>query len=152
MAVRSDVVIDWEVSPRIITVQAPSTTITVQDLNDTLRALEYSPNPGYNIHAEDHILEAEGKFDLGTKLTGISLRFLNAKISFEARAGPTWAECSITGGNISAVDSVGNTIYPIEFTAFVAVAFESDTSAALLDPTDEIAVELADAVWDKVLP
>jgi hypothetical protein len=158
MAVRTDVTINWEISPRVITVAAPSTSITIQDLNDTLRFLEYSPNPGFDVHSEDYILESEGKFDLrdGVKLTGVSLRLVNAKIAFEARAGPTWAECQITGGNLTAVNSGGSYHYPIEFTAYTSVSFESDTSAALIEGsggalTSEQEVQLATAATESTL-
>ena len=40
MAFRSDVSVNWAVSPRIITVASPSTIISLQDLVDTLRTLE----------------------------------------------------------------------------------------------------------------
>ena len=42
MAIRNDVTVDWSVYPRIITVLAPSTEITMQDMLDTLRELESS--------------------------------------------------------------------------------------------------------------
>lgn len=132
MAFRSDVVIDWTTSPRIITVAAPSTAITIQDLNDTIRVLE-----GGRVWAmsRPYILDAEGKFDLGTKLTGISLRLVDAKLAFEDRAGPTWAECTVTGGNLAAVDSLGSAVWPIQFTNYCSVTFESDVSAALIPGT-----------------
>lgn len=129
MAFRDDVVIDWTTSPRIITVGAPSTTITIQDLSDTIRALE-----GNRIIAlsRPYILDNEGKFDLGTKLTGISLRLINAKLAFEARGGPTWAECTVTGGNLASVDDLGSSQWPIQPTPYVNATFESDVSAALI--------------------
>ena len=132
MAFRSDVSIDWVASPRIITIAAPSTSATIQDLSDTLRVLE-----GNRIlpMSRDYILDNEGKFDLGTKLTGISLRLINAKLAFEARPGPTWAECAVTGGNLASVDDVGASQWPIEFTNYTSVTFESDTSAALIPGT-----------------
>lgn len=132
MAFRSDVVIDWTTSPRVITVLAPSTTITIQDLNDTIRVLE-----GGRVWAmsRPYILDSEGKFDLGIKLTGISLRMVDAKLAFEARGGPTWAECTVTGGNLASVDSLGAAVWPIQFTNYCSVTFESDVSAALIPGT-----------------
>ena len=132
MTVRSDVTIDWTTSPRIITVAAPSTAITVQDLSDTIRALE-----GNRVVAmsRPYVLDNEGKFDLGTKLTGISLRLVNAKLAFEARPGPTWAECTVTGGNLAAVNDLGAAVWPIYFTDYTSVTFESDVSAALISGT-----------------
>lgn len=130
VSVRTDVTIDWTVSPRIITVASPSTTITIQDLSDTLRWLEYQ----ISAMNRPYILDNEGKFALSaTKQTGISLRLVDAQLEFEARAGPTWAECTVTGGNLAAVDDVGAVIWPINHTAYVSVTFESDVSAALID-------------------
>lgn len=137
MSVVSDVTVDWTVSPRVITFPVPSSpySLTVQDISDTIRALENridSQQRQYYAALADGLLESEGKFQLGpTKFTGISLRLLDAKIAFEAQPGPTWVECAITDGNTSAVDSVGASIYPLEFTAFVATSIESDTSAGL---------------------
>jgi len=37
MVVRSDLTFNWASSPRLITVQSPSTEITIQDLVDTCR-------------------------------------------------------------------------------------------------------------------
>jgi hypothetical protein len=132
MAVRDDITIDWTVSPRIITVASPSTTVTIQDLSDTLRHLEAQMDTMQN----PYILDNEGKFDLGTKLTGISLRLIDAKLAFEARPGPTWAECTVTGGNLASVDDVGASQWPIEPTNYVNATFESDVSAALLKADD----------------
>lgn len=131
MTVRTDVTIDWTASPRIITIAAPSTAITIQDLSDTLRFLEWR----IDASNRPYILDNEGKFDLGTKLTGISLRLVNAKLAFEARGGPSWAECTVTGGNLAAVDDVGSAVWPIEFTNYTSVTFESDVSAALISGT-----------------
>lgn len=146
MTVRNDIWIDWTVSPRIITVGAPSVAVDIQDLSDTIRKLE-----GDRVWAmtREYILDNEGKFDLGNKLTGISLRMVNAKLAFEARPGPTWAECSASGGNLAAVDDVGAAVWPIEFTNFTSVTFESDVSAALIEgssgltPTQETQLETA---------
>jgi hypothetical protein len=139
MAFRTDISIDWTVSPRIITIAAPSVTATIQDLSDTIRVLE-----GDRIWAmtREYILDNEGKFDLGAKLTGISLRLVDALLAFEARPGPTWAECTVSGGNLAAVDSGGTPVWPISFTDYCSVTFESDVSAALLK-SDEIDTSLA---------
>jgi hypothetical protein len=76
------VVIDWSVSPRIILVQSPSTTITIQDLYDTLRTREqYIDNLIYK-----RITKAGGKDDLGGgAFTGVTCTLLDALLQFEAR-------------------------------------------------------------------
>jgi hypothetical protein len=138
VTVRNDIWIDWKVSPRIITVGAPSVLVDIQDLSDTIRMLE-----GLRVWAltRDYILDNEGKFDLGAKLTGISLRLVNAKLAFEARLGPDWAECQVSGGNLAATDSGGSAVWPIEFTNYTSVTFESDVSAALIPGTGGLTPE-----------
>jgi hypothetical protein len=42
MAVRTELSIDWEVSHRIITIADPATSITIQDLHDTVTSTEQS--------------------------------------------------------------------------------------------------------------
>lgn len=42
MSVRTDLSVDWEASPRIITIADPSTNIIIQDLHDTVTFIEQS--------------------------------------------------------------------------------------------------------------
>jgi hypothetical protein len=130
MAIRTDVTIDWEVSPRIITVDAPSVEITMQDLVDTLRHREALTqnidNPG--------IVSASGKEPLGGGvLVGITVTLLNAKLAFEARTGPTYTVCDAGGGNLVAIDSESLEINPIHPTAFTQIVKTSSASATLSD-------------------
>lgn len=129
MAVRNDVTIDWRVSPRIIEVASPSTEITVQDLVDTLRDAEDDlENMSY-----DQIISAAGKEELGGGvLVGITATLLNALLQFEARPGPTYTQCTVSGGNLVAVDDVGVTqTTPINPTAFTQVVVTASSSATL---------------------
>jgi hypothetical protein len=82
MAVRSDVSVAWQTSPRVISVAAPSTTITVQDLYDTLRDIEQQiPNLIYPV-----LVSAGGKETLGPgRFVGVSATLLDAVLEFEAR-------------------------------------------------------------------
>lgn len=128
MAIRNDVVIDWNQSPRIITVQAPSTAISMQDLIDTLRFKEASTEAMDN----PPIVDASGKENLGggTKV-GLTIKLLNAKVAFEARFGPDWVLCSLDGGNLVAVDAVGADMDARHPTAFVTIDRTSSASATL---------------------
>lgn len=85
MAIRSDVKVLWNRSPRLIIVAAPSVEITIQDLHDTLRALEEEPaNLSY-----PYIIGTSGKNDLGGgKFVGLTAELRNARIAFEARTTP----------------------------------------------------------------
>lgn len=129
MAVRTDITVDWSQSPRIIEVAAPSTQITIQDLVDTLRALEDDlENLQY-----DQIISAAGKEELGGGvLVGVTATLLNALLQFEARPGPTYTQCSVAGGNLVAVDDAGVTqSSPINPTAFTQVLITASSSATL---------------------
>lgn len=128
MAIRGDVSVNWEVSPRIITVASPSTEIVMQDLLDTLRSLEAAQvaidNPS--------IVDAAGKEPLGGSVfVGLTVSLLNAKLAFQARPGPTYVQCNATGGNLVAFDDVGASISAIEPTAFTQVLLTSSSSATL---------------------
>jgi cytoskeletal protein CcmA (bactofilin family) len=133
MTVRTDVVIDWTVSPRIITVLSPSTEIVIQDLLDTCREAEDDlPNL---IHKQ--IISAAGKENLGGGVkVGITVTLLNAVLAFEARPGPSYVQCRVSGGNLVAVDSVGADISPIYPTAFTQVITTASSSATLQEQTD----------------
>jgi len=219
MAVRNDVYVRWDLSPRLVIVEAPSTEILLQDVVDTCRVRES------DIEALD---DAElltdgtsGKGDLQDgSLVGITCVFNNAQLAFETRsvtaingtvttAGPasppydggglgaelltdTGADfvaasvkpgdtvinmtdfslsavvevvdatnlyvlpltggttdlfnlndayriyvaeqCFVRGGNLIALDDVGDPLLPTFVTPNVSIQIEKSTSAALLDP------------------
>lgn len=145
MAARSDVSVDWFSSPRIITVQSPSTEITIQDLLDTCREAEDDPaNMVYS-----YLASAAGKENLGGGVqNGITVTLQNAVLAFEARPGPSYAQCTVRGGNIVAVDNAGANISPIHTTSFTQVITSGSSSATLLGVD---ASEIAGAVWDEPL-
>lgn len=95
MAERGDIVVTWPLSPRVITVAAPSTEIVQQDLVDTLRKLESE----LVALDDDPIVDAAGKEDLGGGvLVGISTTLQNAQLAFEARTTPTEMGTATAGG------------------------------------------------------
>jgi hypothetical protein len=132
MAVRTDVTVDWSQSPRIIEVAAPSTEITIQDLHDTCRDFEDSLPSGMQY---DQLISSAGKEELGGGvLVGITSTLQNALLQFEARAGPTYTQCKVSGGNLVAVDENGDTqTTPINPTAFTQVVITASSSATLSD-------------------
>jgi hypothetical protein len=140
VAFRSDVSIDWSVSPRIITVASPATAITIQDLIDTVYHLEYAqgvmryPTIIHNVESP-----LQGKAQIGTgRFTGIVCYLADALLAFEARGGPSWVQCFVTDGDLVAVDSVGALqTSPIEPTAFTTVAYQGATSPGLVSISDE---------------
>jgi len=148
MAVRTDVTIDFESSPRIITVAAPSVEITMQDLVDTVRTIEARADAIDN----DHVLDAAGKQSLGGGvLVGITVTLRNAKLAFEARGGPTYEQCNISGGNLVAVDDVGSPMSPIEPTAFTQIVLANSSSATLSELEAIQYSSYQNAVWVDVI-
>lgn len=145
MAVRNDVSINWFSSPRVITVQSPSTEISIQDLLDTCREAEDDlGNMVYN-----YLASAAGKENLGGGVrVGITLTLQNAVLAFEARPGPTYVQCKVSGGNIVAIDSNGLDISPIYPTAFTQVITTASSSATLQGISSN---EIANAVWNEPL-
>jgi hypothetical protein len=137
MAIRYDVAIDWSASPRLLTVASPSTEITVQEIVDTCRFLEDS-SPGENY---EYLIDAAGKEPLGGDVyVGITATLNNAYIAFEARAGPDWILCIISGGNLVAEDDVGAELDPRYPTAFTTVDRTASSSATL---TEQSAIQYA---------
>ncbi len=108
MAIRTDISFDWESSPRRITVDAPSTEFTMQDIQDTLRH-----NEALLVNCDNpQIVEGSGKVVLDTEgnAVGLTVQLINATIGFEARLGPTWVECSLSGGNLSGLEADKETV------------------------------------------
>lgn len=152
MPFRSDVTVDLSTSPRIITVAAPSAEITIQDLHDTLRAIE-----AYR-HSIDYppLISSAGKqtIDVGEQV-GITATLLDAKLAFEARGAPPWVQCKVKGGNLVAVDSAGDPMDPFETTAFTQIVYRGSTSATLIAGSGGVSepdmLAIADRVWDELL-
>jgi hypothetical protein len=151
MAIRNDITIDWSVNPRIITIQAPSLVINLQDLYDTLRDKEV-------MQMDEHsIVLGSGKESLGGGLfVGLTITLHDALLSFEARPGPTYEQCRVIGGNLVAqIEGGGYYDTPIFPTSFTQVVVSASSSATLLDGTSQITQpeidSIADAVWNKTL-
>jgi hypothetical protein len=145
MAVRYDVTIDWVSSPRLLTVDATSVEISVQEIVDTCRFLE-DTTPGENY---DYLIDAAGKEPLGgTTSVGITATLNNCQIAFEARAGPNWVLCTISGGNIVAVDENGAALDPRYPTAFTSVDRAASSSATLSEAEGSDPAAVAEAVWE----
>lgn len=100
----------------------------MQDLYDTLRDEEAKIS---NVD-EKRVVSGAGKESLGGGvLVGLTITLNNAKISFEARSGPTYVQCNISGGNLVAVDSIGDPMSAIEPTAFTQIVLANSSSATL---------------------
>lgn len=130
MAIRTDLSVNWELSPRIITVAAPSTTITIQDLHDTCRDIEDNLPEAQEF---DHLVDSAGKEPLGGgAYVGITLTLQNAKLAFEARPPSTFVPCTVSGGNLVAVDENGDNMDPIQVTAYTQVTIAQSSSPTII--------------------
>ena len=135
MSVRTDVTVDWEADPRVITVASPSTSINGQDMIDTLRSIEYKQEVGADVGAHPFLTYSFGKIEKGVgEYTRIILILNNARIAFQARAGPSFEACYITGVDLFAQDAAAASINPIHTTAYVQVNYEATTGGAMVDP------------------
>ena len=129
--------VEWYESPRIITILSPLTEISIQELSDQIKDIEDEPaNLAFPI-----LILTFGKQPLGGGVfVGITAVLQNAKIAFEARSGPEEVACTITGGNLVAVDENGSTINPIHPTAFTQVTIQQSTSQSIATPTSEYGI------------
>jgi len=133
MTARNDVSVNWSSSPRIITVLAPSTEITIQDLVDTCRINEEQL---FNLQYPK-LIDANGKDALGGGVfVGITATLQNALLAFEARSGPAFAQCNVQGGNLVAIDVNSNNIDPILTTPYTQVIRTSSSSSTLQELKD----------------
>lgn len=139
--------IDPIASPRIVTVLAPDVAISIQELvnllrdwEDELLDLEY-----------DQLIYAAGKEDLGGGVrVGITATLNNAKLAFEARTGPDYAQCVISGGNLVAIDQYGDIMPPIQPTAFTQVIMAASSSATI-SQLDQLQLDAIEAMT-KLIP
>jgi len=108
MTIRTDISFDWEVSPRQVTVNAPSTEFTMQDILDTLR---YNEALIQNMDNQA-MVEGNGKVVLDDQgnATGLTVQLINTTIGFEIRSGPAWIECYLSGGNLSGLEADKSTV------------------------------------------
>ena len=79
-------------------------------------------------------MDAEGKAPtVPGETTGITLKLRNALLKFADRPGPTWVICQVLGGNLTAIDAVGDNMYPLAPSAFVSFDRTLSTSATITE-------------------
>lgn len=124
----------FDKATKIITIESPQTTISIQDLHDDIRLFEHLAQ---NLE-EGTIANASGKQSLGGGVTvGITLELVNNwRIAFAARPGPDTVNCTVTGGNLVATnDYDNNPVYP---TAYTQVTISQSSSATVIEaPSDD---------------
>lgn len=113
---------------KIITVLAPDTEITIQNLLNSIREYE-DELTSLDI---PKIVSCAGKEPLGGGVVvGLTLTLLDDwQLAFEARLGSTYTQCIVSGGNIVATNTNGS-IYPTAFTQVLITASSSATQSDL---------------------
>ena len=107
MTVRNDLSVNFNVNPRIITVDAPSTEITMQDAVDTLRSIEASAAAMDN----KPLVSAAGKEDLGGGTeVGLTVTLLDSLIAFKSRITPQESGTTTSAGTTSLIDTAATFI------------------------------------------
>jgi len=93
--------VNFELSPRIITVEAPEVEITIQDLHDNLVDIEDSIEG----HRHPRLILTAGKEDLGGGTSvGLTATLQNAQLAFERRV------VKLENGTITTPDTNGVTL------------------------------------------
>lgn len=113
---------------KVIQVDSPQTSVTCQDLINQIRLYEE------NLNNLDYplIANAYGKQALGGgSYIGITLELVNDwRIAFEARSGPDTTACTVSGGNLVAINQYGNN--PLKATAFTQVNIAQSSSPTII--------------------
>ena len=155
MAERADVYVRWDLSPRLVIVEAPSTTILVQDIVDTCRARESEISE----LDDDELLTdgTSGKGDLQDgSLVGITCIFNNAQLAFEARSATVLSGVVTTAGPASPPyegGGLGSELLTDTGVDFVAAGVSAgDTVINMTDFSMSAVVEVVDANNLYVLP
>lgn len=134
MTVRNDITVDFVSSPRIALVAAPSLTISIQDLWDTLMVFD-GRFPQYESTID--VLRSTGKQSLdlaGTRLNPITLALNNTLLKAAPRPGPVTELFTITDGNLVAIDDSSPPVFivPLSPSAFISYDRQLSQGAALI--------------------
>ena len=120
---------------KLITVD-PETSVTIQQLINTIRDWE---DELVNMDCSS-VASASGKDDLGGgTLVGITLKLLNWKLKFADKGSAT--VCTISGGNLVAVDENNAAMNVIEPSTNVTVMVAQSSSAAMVQDADIDAIK-----------
>ncbi len=130
---------------KVIEIEAPATEVTVQELLNACRDYEDE------LSSIDlpQIAYASGKEELGGGVSvGITLQLIDWKVKFEARSGPDWVVCNISGGNLVCWDTVTAAyVTPIEPSAYVTATLTASSSATTADLDAIQYASYQNAVW-----
>lgn len=150
MAVRNDITVDFSSSPRIAEIADPSTTVTIQDLYDTLSVIQARlENASFPV-----VVKAGGKDDLGGgRRVGVTLTLQNTRLAFQARPGPSYVQCTVTDGNLVAVNASNAAMAAIHTTAFTQIIINQSTAPTLVGAATPAEVwDLSDGIESALTP
>lgn len=113
---------------KVITVESPAVTLTIQTLYDEIRLFE--EKMPFLFVAQ--LAKGSGKQDLGGGArVGITLELIDDwRLSFAARPGPDTIICTVSGGNLVATNQYSNN--PIKATAFTQVVIAQSSSPTII--------------------
>jgi len=118
---------------RIITIPAPIVSVTVQALYNDIREVEALLANGCYI---EHLADGYGKIAYdpgGLRVQVLTVVLRNARVCFEARPGPSWADCEIISGNLVRLNLDDGLYYsPILNQPFINVAYAQATTGAVI--------------------
>ena len=120
--------ISFDKVAKLMTVEAPAVEITIQELHNLCVEFEDELD---NL-STDIIVSSAGKEPLGGGVSvGITLTLINDwQLAFEARPGPAYIQCKVSGGNLVG-SHVNGPVYPTAFTQVLITASSSATTADL---------------------
>lgn len=148
----------FDIPSKLVTVLAPDTDVTVQEVYDVCRDFEDLPQMMPHLP----IVDAEGKTNMGgAKESVIFLFMVNGwKIKFEDRPGPSTVVCTIGDGNTfgRVGDKNSTEDYPLEPSAYVfGIVYQATTGATIetdvsgLTPTESQQLSDIDTNVDTLL-
>jgi hypothetical protein len=139
MATRDDISVDYQPSPRVVEVKAPSIELTVQDLVDTLRVSEEAFTEGL---AFDKLIDAAGKEPLGGGvLVGITATLQNTQVAFEART-----TAALVGVVTTASGSAVNGLMTFQDTSADYISSNISRGSLVINFTDNSVADVYDVV------
>lgn len=108
MSIRSDVTINWEQTPRLVEIALGSSEFSAQDSGDTIRSLEHSPAPGFDVFSHEYLVDLTGKQDLGAGVSvGITLTYRDGQVAF-SRTSSRSSGTATTGSSTQLIDSAAD--------------------------------------------
>ena len=139
----------FDIPSKIVTVLAPDTSVTVQEVYDVCRDFEDSPP----MMSHNLIVDAEGKTNMGSgKFAVIFLFLINGwRLAFEARPGPTTVICEIADGNtFGRVGDKGSAAqHPLAPTDYVyAIVYQATTGAQIESGVSGLTAQESQALLD----